>query len=81
LSAGTGAEIRYSLLCEDAAKTGPLGCELYGVEVKMGEEVASRPRLTASRKSVTALLDRLALGGVTPVSLCDVVDDWMAAVS
>ncbi|MCL2004217.1 MAG: DUF6514 family protein [Oscillospiraceae bacterium] len=77
ISAGAGAEARYSLLSEDAASAGPLGCELYGVQVEMGTETAGRPRLTASRASVTELLDRMVAGGVTPIGLGDVVDDWL----
>jgi hypothetical protein len=74
---GEGAVATYSMLRDEAAAAGALGCELYGVQVEMGEETASRPRLTASKTSVSALLDKLAAGGVTPTALNDVVDDWL----
>jgi len=76
---GKGVEVKYSLLSEEAAKTRPLGCELYGVQIEMGEEVAARPCLTASRVSVGALLDSMVSGGVTPAGMGDVVDDWLVA--
>lgn len=72
-----GEGIVYSLLCDEAETAGLLGCEFYGVQVEMGDEMASRPRLTASRASVGALLDKLVRGCVTPVSLTDIVDDWL----
>jgi hypothetical protein len=75
---GEGMEAVYTLLCDEAEMSGPLGCEFYGVKVEMGDEEASRPRLTASRASVGALLDTLVRGQVTPVGLGDVVDDWLA---
>ena len=74
---GSGVRAVYKLLCDEAEVSGPLGCEFYGVKVEMGTETASRPRLTASRTSVGALLDKLVRGGVTPVGLGDVVDDWL----
>ena len=77
LPVGAGTEVVYTLLCDEAETAGPLGCEFYGVKVEMGAETASRPRLTASRTSVGALLDKLVRGGVTPVGLSDVVDDWL----
>ena len=74
---GEGTEITYTLLCDEAETAGLMGCEFYGVKVEMGAETASRPRLTASRSSVGALLDKLVRGGVTPTGLSDVVDDWL----
>jgi hypothetical protein len=74
---GEGETVTYSLLRDEARNAGPLGCELYGVQIEMGEEKASRPRLTASRSSVSTLLDKMVNGGVTPVGLGDVVDDWL----
>jgi hypothetical protein len=75
---GNGTVVTYSLLCDKAETPGPLGCEVYGVKVDMGGETASRPRLTVSRNAVSGLLEKLAKGGVTPVALNDVVDDWLA---
>ncbi len=69
-----GAEITYSLLIDETS--GNLGCELYGVEVRMGNESAAKPCLTSSRASVGQLLDKLARGCVTPVTLDDIVSDY-----
>ncbi len=69
-----GAEVTYSLLIEET--TGRMGCELYGVEVRMGEEAAAKPSLTASRASVDLLLDKLVRGCVTPITLGDIVEDY-----
>jgi hypothetical protein len=75
---GEGIEVKYSVVSEEAAPDRALGCEMYGVQIEMGEETAVRPNLTASLLSVSALIDRMASGGVTPVSLNEVVDDWLA---
>jgi hypothetical protein len=75
---GEGTSITYSLTCDRTEIPGPLGYEIYGVKVDMGEESAVRPRLTVSRNAVSGLLEKLARGGVTPVALNDVVDDWLA---
>ncbi|MDR0325783.1 MAG: DUF6514 family protein [Oscillospiraceae bacterium] len=72
-----GRTVTYTLLCDEAGTAGPLGCEFYGVRVEMGGEAASRPCLTASKSSVSGLLEKLVRGGVTPVGLGDVVDDWL----
>ena len=53
--------------------------EHYGVEIRWGEETASvPPGLTVSRDGAQELLDRLAKGVVTPVTLWDIVEDWLA---
>ncbi|MDR1668881.1 MAG: DUF6514 family protein [Oscillospiraceae bacterium] len=69
-----GAEITYSLLT--AETSGRIGCELYGVEVRMGEETVTRPNLSASRASVGLLLDKLVRGCVTPVTADDIIEDY-----
>jgi hypothetical protein len=74
---GEGVEVKYSVVSEEAAVNRVLGCEMYGVQIEMGEETAIRSNLTASLSSVSALIDRMASGGVTPVGLSDVVDDWL----
>ena len=74
---GEGQTVTYTLLCDEAGAAGVLGCEFYGVEVAMGGEKESRPRLTASKTSVGALLEKLVRGCVTPMGLGDVVDDWL----
>jgi hypothetical protein len=78
LEMGEGEKVTYKLLCDEARSAGSLGCELYGVEVEMRDETVSCPRLTASKKSVLALLDRMLRGVVTPSGAKDVVRDWLA---
>ena len=44
---------------------------------EVGEEVADVPNLSPSRARVQELAEALVRGGVTPVTLRDVVDDWL----
>ena len=65
--------VRYFLLeerLEDQAA-------VYGVSVECGGEEDSVRQLARSRERVEALLDSLARGVVTPVTLRDVVEDWL----
>lgn len=63
---------RYYLLGEDAGGPGS-----YGVQIEMEGEEASAADLSPSRQRVLELAEALARGGVTPVALRDVVDDWL----
>ncbi|MCL1807147.1 MAG: DUF6514 family protein [Oscillospiraceae bacterium] len=74
-----GRPITYSLLCGEAEASGTLGCEFYGIQIEMEGETSCRPGLSASRKAVCELLDKLVYGSVTPVALNDVVDDWLVS--
>ncbi|WP_308588623.1 DUF6514 family protein [uncultured Oscillibacter sp.] len=63
----------YYLLVEELES----GTEAYGVSVECGGEREARRRLTVSGRSVLGLIRRLIQGGVTPVALGDVVEDWL----
>ena len=62
-------QARYYLLEEETGA--------YGVRIELGEEAASAADLSPSRSRVWELAERLLRGGVTPLTLRDVVDDWL----
>lgn len=52
--------------------------ESYGVAIQYGErEQASIPRITFSQNKIFLLIAALMRYTVTPVSLRDVVEDWL----
>ena len=63
------ALVRYYLLEEEGGA--------YGVGVETEEETALVFDLTPSRRKAGSLAQSLVRGAVTPVSLRDVVDDWL----
>ena len=65
-------QARYYLLEEESETSGS-----YGVQIEMEDEEASVRDLSPSRQRVEALAEALVRGGVTPVALRDVVDDWL----
>ncbi|MDR1693232.1 MAG: DUF6514 family protein [Oscillospiraceae bacterium] len=69
-----GTEVTYSLMTDETP--GSVGCEIYGLEVRMGEEVAAKPGLTSSRASIGLMLDKLARGRVTPTTVGDIIEDY-----
>ena len=57
---------------------GSFSCEAYGVMIREeGGESAALPDLTVSPARIDELTGLLLRGGVTPVALRDVVDDWL----
>lgn len=69
---------RYGLLVEDIEVDG-FHCESYGVAVTdalTGESARCR-HVTVSATDALALLSTLVRGTVTPVSLAEVVEDWL----
>ena len=57
---------------------GNFSCEAYGVMIReTGGESAALPGLTVSAARIDELAGLLVRGGVTPVTLRDVVDDWL----
>jgi len=70
------ARVRYYLL-EKEVEEGEIAS--YGVQVELGEETAAIPCLSPSRRRTAELAEALARGAVTPVTLRDVVDDWLLA--
>lgn len=65
--------VRYYLL-EEAPDNGR---RLYGILVEHGGERISLLELTCSRRRAEALLGLLIRGCVTPVTVRDVVEDWL----
>ena len=65
--------IRYSLLSASTED----GAEQYGVLVEYRDEQTAIPDITTSREDAENLLSLLVQGSVTPVSVQDVVDDWL----
>ena len=53
-----------------------LGCRYYILVGEDGEE-ASVPNLTVSAGRIDQLMELLVRNGVTPVTLRDVVEDWL----
>ena len=57
---------------------GNFSCEAYGVMIReTGGESAALPGLTVSAARIDELAGLRVRGGVTPVTLRDVVDDWL----
>lgn len=72
---------RYGLLVEDIEVDG-FHCESYGVAVTdtLTGECARRRHVTVSAMDALALVNTLARNMVTPVSLEDVVEDWLGRI-
>ena len=66
--------LRHYLLTEESA-AGPI----YGVQAELGGEQAAVSGITMSQRQVQRLMAGLIHGRVTPVTLRDVVDDWLLA--
>lgn len=66
------SQVRYYLLEEESE-----GAGVYGLQVELNGEAASVPNISSSRRRVRELAAALTRGGVTPVALRDVVDDWL----
>ncbi|MEG1988300.1 MAG: DUF6514 family protein [Oscillibacter sp.] len=65
--------VEYYLLAEDRDTLG----ESYGIRIICGEEKESVRDITMSQNKILALLDRVMTGVVTPITLRDVVEDWL----
>ena len=70
-----GFPIHYALL----VKTLENGLENYGILVEYRSQRAAVPDLTIFRRRAEALIERLRRGGVTPVAVRDVAEDWLLA--
>lgn len=76
---GRACRWRYALVVDDVAAEG-FFCESYGVTIsdaRTGAECRRR-HVTTSALDAAALLDALARGQVSPVTLDDVLEDWLA---
>lgn len=74
-----GPRWHYGLLVENVESNG-FHCESYGVVIadcRTGQEHRRR-HVTASALDAAALMDTLARCEVSPVTLDDVLEDWLA---
>lgn len=65
--------MRYYLLAEEHEGLG----ESYGLQVRSGGETEMIPDITSSQRHIQTLLEALVAGGVTPVTVREVVEDWL----
>ena len=75
-------DAEYYLLIEEIRTGDHIFCENYGVKICISGGVQSEslaiPRITPSAERATSLLDALSRNFVTPVSLPDILEDWLA---
>ena len=68
---------RYVILVDEMT-VGGMSCESYGVRVTGPDgDCAEIPNITVSAGRIDELLDLLRLNQVSPVTLRDVVEDWL----
>ncbi len=68
-----GNPIEYSLISD----LSEVGIETYGVLVQLGNEQVLIPDLSSSSNAVRELLTQMAGGGVSPIAVHDIVEDWL----
>ncbi len=75
---GSRRECDYYIIVDEMEIDGAPACESYGIKVVGwdGEE-AVIPHITISIPRIDELVELLQRNGVTPVTLRDVVDDWL----
>lgn len=74
---GQTREYSYFLLIGEM-KIGSLSCEDYGVKIQeAGGDCAAVPDITVSAARIDELITLLIRNTVTPVTLADVVADWL----
>jgi len=79
-AAGRLRSFEYYVLVEEAMVGQTFCCESYGVRVTDGSgDEAAVPNITTSTRRIDELMELLVRGGVTPCTLRDVVEDWLAA--
>lgn len=68
----------YSIII-DEMDVGPFACESYGLRVaeRGSGEICAVPHITTSISRIDELCERVLAGGVTPLTLEDVVSDWL----
>lgn len=73
--------VYYVTIDELNDNTAGIVLETYGVGVTICEsgESAVIPNVTFSKSGIFSLIDLLANYLVTPVTVCDVVNDWLGA--
>lgn len=80
-AAGRHLSFDYYVLIEEAVLGETFCCENYGVRIAdtAGQEAMEVPNITTSTRRIDELVELLVQGEVTPSSLKDVVEDWLAA--
>ena len=68
-----GLSVRYYLLQQRGGERSGQ----YGIRVEYQEEAVTVMGLTASEEAAEGLLRRLVRGCVTPVTVPDVIEDWL----
>ncbi len=63
----------------DEMDVGPFACESYGLQIREQESgaVCMIPHITTSISRIDELCELVLAGGVTPLTLEDVVNDWL----
>ena len=75
-----GREYAYDYhIVIDEMDVGPFACESYGLQVKgrNSGEMCTIPHITCSIPRIDELCALVVKSGVTPLTLSDVVDDWL----
>lgn len=77
---GGRLEFDYFILADQMESSGELTGESYGIKVSPrdgGEGAVSIPNITASASRIGALVELLIRNTVTPVTVGDVINDWL----
>ena len=79
ISAGQVGQYCYYILVDEMEVAEGFSCESYGVKVAdlARGEAESVPNITVSVSRIDELIDLLIRNLVTPVTLRDVVEDWL----
>ena len=75
-------QAEYYLLIDEIKIGETLFCENYGIKLRLWgdgtEELAMVPCVSPNAKQMTVLMNLLSQNVVTPTTLSDVLDDWLA---
>ena len=73
------SDYEYYILIDQMEVSGGFACESYGVKVvcRRDGDLEEIPNITTSISRIDELMDLLVRNLVTPVTLRDVVEDWL----
>ncbi|MCD7948385.1 MAG: DUF6514 family protein [Oscillospiraceae bacterium] len=76
---GTPLSLDYYILVDELTADGEFACESYGVKIAVagGGDEGSIRHITSSATRINELVELLSKYEVTPVTLEDVVNDWL----
>ena len=78
LPTAQNSRVEYSILVDEISfMSGQILCEYYGVQVKQDDKTEQIRYITTSQEAIQELMESLENGIVTPVTLYDVVTDWV----